>query len=472
MSFVSYAQNSEDVLLHRVFGGQAKGFYVDVGAWHPVIDSVTKVFYDRGWSGINVEPGSVFAELAKARPRDVNLQMALWDHAGEVAFIEKRDVESGMSHVDLHNSGDGTGRMVQCDTLEAIVQRHSDRRPIDFIKIDVEGAEAAIIRSTNWRSLRPRVLLIEATLPQSCVLANQEWEPILLEQGYIRVYFDGINCFYIPEEELPFLQRHFQVPVNVLDSFVTAECQKFRVASWECREETVRAVAERDALRDQLAQAMMERDTFHDRLEDQHKENVRTTAERDALNSALQAQRAESAQLAAERETLTLAIENERRVTARLSAELKAAHEEVARLAAERAASAANHSPASKQDSSRRSIARRLAFAAYWLIRPIVRPVAWRTRSFLVGRLHDEMHILMQTVRTRNEAMTHEIHGLAQGLYGLAQGLYRRDLDDSAAIEMRRLATEMERILYSVAIGRSWPTDLRIDRVTPETAPP
>ena len=56
MSFVSYAQNFEDVLLHRVFGGQETGFYVDVGAYHPVDGSVTKAFYDLGWSGINLEP--------------------------------------------------------------------------------------------------------------------------------------------------------------------------------------------------------------------------------------------------------------------------------------------------------------------------------------------------------------------------------------------------------------------------------
>ena len=98
MSFVSYAQNFEDVLLHRVFGGQDTGFYVDAGAYHPVVGSVTKAFYDRGWSGINVEPGSVFAELAAGRPRDVNLQMAVGDRAGEAVFIEN-EADRGTSHV-------------------------------------------------------------------------------------------------------------------------------------------------------------------------------------------------------------------------------------------------------------------------------------------------------------------------------------------------------------------------------------
>jgi hypothetical protein len=42
---ISYAQNHEDVLLERCFGTQQSGFYVDVGAWEPVLHSVTQHFY-------------------------------------------------------------------------------------------------------------------------------------------------------------------------------------------------------------------------------------------------------------------------------------------------------------------------------------------------------------------------------------------------------------------------------------------
>ena len=55
-TFISYAQNFEDVLLNRVFRDRLDGSYIDIGALHPTIDSVTKAFYDRGWSGINIEP--------------------------------------------------------------------------------------------------------------------------------------------------------------------------------------------------------------------------------------------------------------------------------------------------------------------------------------------------------------------------------------------------------------------------------
>jgi hypothetical protein len=72
--FVSYSANAEDVLLRRLFPGPEAGFYVDVGAAHPIWESDTKALRDRGWCGINVEPQEEFlAELRRERPDDVNL---------------------------------------------------------------------------------------------------------------------------------------------------------------------------------------------------------------------------------------------------------------------------------------------------------------------------------------------------------------------------------------------------------------
>jgi hypothetical protein len=50
-----YSQNFEDLYLYRFFSSLDKGFYIDAGAWHPDIDSVTKIFYDQGWRGINID---------------------------------------------------------------------------------------------------------------------------------------------------------------------------------------------------------------------------------------------------------------------------------------------------------------------------------------------------------------------------------------------------------------------------------
>jgi len=350
MAFLSYAQNNEDVLLNRVFGGQQIGFYVDIGAYHPVDGSVTKAFYDRGWSGINLEPGSVFDVLAAERPRDVNLRMAVLDRKGEVAFVED-SADAGMSHVV--DGTDGLAKhSVPCDTLEAIVADYAKGRPIDFIKVDAEGAEGAIIRSTDWRRLRPRVLLFEATRPWSSEFANEEWEPVLLAAGFIRAYFDGINCFYVPEEHWPIVACHFQVPVNVLDAAISNGSQVVRLQAEVAKVREVLSQAERDLARLVTSNntLQLERDQLRGGL-------MQTTSERDTILAEAAAMRARIAQLDAAAQ---------------------------AAQAAEQAA-AAVHTVAQATASPPRTLLRRMALAAYAVVRPIVRPIIWRLRGFLLG---------------------------------------------------------------------------------------
>jgi len=167
---ISYAQNWEDVLLHRIFRDVEMGFYVDIGAYDPVVGSVTKIFYDRGWSGINVEPGSIFDQLAAARPRDINLRLAVLDRHGTVEFGEDTR-DRGMSRVyepPIESSFDQPSIekvRVPCDTLDNLIATYAPDRHVDFLKLDAEGAEFTIIRSTDWRRFRPTVLVIEATKP-------------------------------------------------------------------------------------------------------------------------------------------------------------------------------------------------------------------------------------------------------------------------------------------------------------------
>jgi hypothetical protein len=85
---ISYAQNQEDVILHCALREVGQGFYIDVGAQHPVVDSVTKLFYEQGWRGINIDPMPQWVSLLQAdRPRDINLQMAAGAQRGQMSFF-------------------------------------------------------------------------------------------------------------------------------------------------------------------------------------------------------------------------------------------------------------------------------------------------------------------------------------------------------------------------------------------------
>lgn len=233
---ISYAQNLEDVLLARAFRGKSAGFYIDAGAWHPVIDSVTKHFYDLGWHGINVEPSLPYFQLLEAeRTRDLNLCIALGERA-ETREIH-RFPDSGLStfREDFSQSYATFGlaaEHVSCEvtTLRDLCDAHV-RETIDFLKVDTEGWEAAVIRGGDWQRYRPRIVVVEAVLPNpetflrpdahpaQTIPSWDEWERLLCGQGYEFCYFDGLNRFYVRDEDRE-LRSAFSTPPNVFDQYV------------------------------------------------------------------------------------------------------------------------------------------------------------------------------------------------------------------------------------------------------------
>ncbi len=249
MPMISYAQNSEDVLLNRAFPAPV-GSYIDVGAAHPVSHSVTKWFYDRGWSGVNVEPHRGFYDALMAdRPRDVNLNVALTDAPGEVTYYEVpgcvgwATTDEGSAERLRAGGQEVVPRTVPALTLAEVCERYV-RGPIEFLKIDVEGAERAVLAGGDFRRWRPRVLLIEATEPSGPTPNHGRWEDLVLAADYRFAGFDGLNRYYVRAEDEPLAEK-FRVPVNVFDDYVPAEL----VAA---RQEAERAVAE---LRGELEQA-------------------------------------------------------------------------------------------------------------------------------------------------------------------------------------------------------------------------
>jgi FkbM family methyltransferase len=222
---ISYAQNGEDVLLERLFGGQADGFYVDVGANDPTDLSLTRHFYDRGWRGINIEPvPDAYGRLCAERPRDTNLNVGVAARAGEMTFYELPD-QSTLSTFSAEQAAlyraEGrqvVERPVRVLPLAEVFAAHVDR-PVDFLSVDVEGLEREVLAGGDWKRWRPRVVLLEATRPNTTEPTHQDWEPLLLEAGYRFAYFDGLNRFYVRAEE-PALLEGFRVPVNVCDNYV------------------------------------------------------------------------------------------------------------------------------------------------------------------------------------------------------------------------------------------------------------
>jgi FkbM family methyltransferase len=226
---ISYAQNFEDVMIARLFDTDYHGFYLDIGAAHPGYLSVTRHFYDQGWSGINVEPTFRFYPLlCEARPRDINLQCAIGNSPGFATFYEipkfaeNSTLESIVADRLAEAELTATPHEVQVLRLADLCDIHVKDRTIDFMKIDVEGGELGVLQSGDWEKFRPRLLIVEATIVNSREENWHTWEPILIKANYHKVWFDGLNNFYLREEDLE-LRRAFRLPPNIHDGFEIAE---------------------------------------------------------------------------------------------------------------------------------------------------------------------------------------------------------------------------------------------------------
>jgi FkbM family methyltransferase len=254
MSFVSFAQAGEDVLLHRALGHVAGGFWVDVGAGDPVADSVTAHVSALGWRGINIEPDpAAFARLVAARPRDVTLPCAAGAAAGRAVLhripgtglstldpaIAARHAEAGLASEQLE---------VEVRTLAAICDAYAPAE-IHVLKIDAEGHEAAVLAGADFARHRPWIVVVEATEPNSTTPTHAAWEPGLLAAGYVFAWFDGLNRWYLAEERADGLRGAFTAPPNPHDGFVRHAERAWQdraeaAEAWGQREATARAAAE------------------------------------------------------------------------------------------------------------------------------------------------------------------------------------------------------------------------------------
>ncbi len=222
---ISYAQNAEDVVLARALPA-ASGFYVDVGAGHPDIASVTKHFYELGWHGINIDPrADAVALLERERPRDINLRIAAGAKEG-TAELHIVEGDPDLSTIDggdrdyLRDRGYAfKSETITVQTLDSILEAHGVTA-IDFLKIDVEGSEADVLDGIDLTRWVPKVVVVESVMPWSRERNDDQWRGTLESQGYREASFDGINLFFTQEHDVALARA--LAPASVLDDYESA----------------------------------------------------------------------------------------------------------------------------------------------------------------------------------------------------------------------------------------------------------
>lgn len=261
---MSYAQNFEDAYLFRLFGHLDSGTYVDVGAYSPTIDSVTKVFYDRGWSGINIEPvEKLMAPFRTERVRDVNLQIALGRDSSTRTIFSMP--ESGLSSLVESIADEARDRHgfaiqeaeVECRSLDSVWDEHLPGVVVQFLKIDVEGLEREVLdgASAVLSGGMAEVLIVESIHPGTRLPSHETFEPMLLDAHYRFAWFDGVNRWYLsPSTQVR--AEELAIPVNCFDNIapypISHQVSVLTQVVAAAKTEQERLIADADRLRTDL----------------------------------------------------------------------------------------------------------------------------------------------------------------------------------------------------------------------------
>ena len=168
-----FSQGGEDAILRSIFRKKLlageKGFYIDIGAYHPSDMSNTYFFYISGWRGINIDarPGSMKA-FEMIRPEDINLEIGIGGKEEILTYylIDERSTMNSFSKEFLVNTGMYNQVKqeiaIQVYPLKNILDKYSGEFiKIDILNIDAEGLDMQIIESNDWKRFRPSVITIE-----------------------------------------------------------------------------------------------------------------------------------------------------------------------------------------------------------------------------------------------------------------------------------------------------------------------
>ena len=347
MSFLSYAQNFEDVLLWRALSHVERGFYVDIGAQDPVVDSVSLAFYERGWHGVNVEPVPQYAQmLREQRPRDILVASAVSDVTGAVRLFEIP--ETGISTANRHiaESHRDQGHelheiVVPCVTL-ATVFEFVDSPEIHWMKVDVEGHEHQVLSGWGTASPRPWIVVMESVLPLTRIESYAVWEPLLLAKDYRFAYFDGLNRYYVSGAHLELCDA-LKNPPNIFDDFelngtANAPFHRGLVARAQIEVNRIEKRAEDSEIKHQAALRLLSEDAI--RKEGDLTHQLLTLQERTAQDSAAAQLRYQDQVNMIQRESMACVEQ----LTARMEEQVSVALEQSTAYASELAEMRRDHS--------------------------------------------------------------------------------------------------------------------------------
>ena len=162
----TYSMNGEDVFVNNYFKKKI-GFYVDVGAYHPLELSNTYLLYKRGWNGINIDINSLSIDYFDyLRPDDININIAA-SNKNTTKTIYYQKSKSPLNTLNPRQAkkiflNNFKKKKIKTKTLTYIIDKTKFiGKKIDFLNIDAEGNDFEILKSLNFIKYKPKLICIE-----------------------------------------------------------------------------------------------------------------------------------------------------------------------------------------------------------------------------------------------------------------------------------------------------------------------
>ena len=206
----SYAMDGEDIAISVFNKKKEKGFYVDIGAHHPIQRNNTHLLFKKGWEGINIDVNQFSIELFNfLRPNDLNLQIAVSDKEGEISFFYQKkfsQLNTTDKEVAKENfQGNFQEKKVKCQTIQNILDNSKFKnKRIDFLNVDVEGAEMKVLNTLNFEIYDPSLICIEIlgyremqSEQREKEIKNNQIFKFLINKGYKKVWSGISYCSHL-----------------------------------------------------------------------------------------------------------------------------------------------------------------------------------------------------------------------------------------------------------------------------------
>lgn len=195
--FCHHGQFAEDVSIARLFPKSFKGFFVDVGCFHPKKYNNTYALHKKGWRGINIDIDSIKVQgFDIARPQDTNIHSAVSNTEGEISYWANGFYSLTTSLSDSFVDGkDGyIQKTAPCAKLTGIIDNTKYRnKKIDLLSIDAEGHDLKVLQSLDFERYDPSVIAVETHYALFTEVVETELYRYLSDKGYCLVGWCGLT---------------------------------------------------------------------------------------------------------------------------------------------------------------------------------------------------------------------------------------------------------------------------------------